>query len=208
MVRRSGVVLAVVVALGLGRPAGAQEAPGPHREGEYGGIRPGEAPAQDDKEPKDASNKGRKKVAPDTLTWIGFRPVDGGGAEIFFQTTSRMTATQRVEGGALVVRIEGVRRMAPNTRRPLDTRFFETPIARLGARLVPARRGRKKAAARKAGVEVRIAFKNPSDAREGALRLATEPDGRYYVYLDVAPAAGKTAAEKTPDEKTETSAGE
>src|SRR5205823_12650722 len=34
------------------------------------------------------------------------------------------------------------------------------------------------------GIEVKITFKNPKDAKEGALRTATEADGMYYAYLD------------------------
>jgi hypothetical protein len=63
-------------------------------------------------------------------------------------------------------------RLGQNTWRPIDTRFFDTPIAR-----ITAKKARK-------GIEVRIAFKDPKDAKEGALRTATEADGYYYAYLD------------------------
>lgn len=149
------------------------------REGDYSGVSPGE-PA--------ASPAKKVKAGPSTLTWVGFAPQGDGGAQIFFQGTSRFAASQRIEGSTLIVEVEGLKRMATNTRRPLDTRFFESPVARVAAKAVRARKKTRKAPARKAGIEVRISFKNASDAREGNLRQETEADGTYVIYLDI-PAA-------------------
>jgi hypothetical protein len=159
--------------------------PTPKAEGEYSGVSPGEPAKTPDKPTKKA-----RKVASGTLTWIGFS-AENGGAELFFQASSRFAASQRVEGNTLVVELDGITRMGPNTRRPLDTRFFETSVARITAKAVRARRGTKKLPARKAGVEVRIAFKS-GGAREGSLRTGTEGDG-YRVYLDLSPAAGNVS---------------
>jgi hypothetical protein len=158
--------------------------PTPKAEGEYSGVSPGE-PAK----APEAKKKG-KKVAPGTLTWIGFS-AENGGAELFFQASSRFAASQRVEGNTLIVELDGITRMGPNTRRPLDTRFFDTSVARVTAKAVRARRGTKKQPARKAGVEVRIAFKSGA-AREGSLRTGTEGDG-FTVYLDLSPGAGNVS---------------
>jgi hypothetical protein len=85
--------------------------------------------------------------------------------------------------------------MAANTRRPLETRFFDTPIARVTAKAVRARRGSKKAPARKAGIEVRIAFKEASKAREGSLRSDAEVEGAYTVHLDMAASTAATGSD-------------
>jgi hypothetical protein len=146
------------------------------REGDYSGVSPGEP----------AATAKKVKAGASTLTWVGFAAQDGGGAQIFFQGTSRFAASQRLEGSTLVVEIEGLKRMAANTRRPLDTRFFESSVARVTAKAVRARKKTRKAPARKAGIEVRITFKNAADAREGNLRQETAPDGTFVIYLDLA----------------------
>jgi hypothetical protein len=141
-----------------------------HGEGAYGGVVPGHPPAQ----------KGRPKRPPakGTLSWIGFE-AKGGGSELFFQSVANFDVTQHVEGSALVVNL-GLSRLGQNTWRMIDTRFFETPLSKVVARKVSATRGKN---AHGAGIEVRITFKNPKDAKEGGTRTATEADGMYYVYL-------------------------
>jgi hypothetical protein len=204
MLRRATASIVVGILLGTapiaGRLAVAQNAPGDEpedepaeadapepaqrrgpaaptkREGDYSGVSPGE-PA--------ASAAKKVKAGASTLTWVGFAAQDSGGAQIFFQGTSRFSASQRLEGTTLVVDIEGLRRMATNTRRPLDTRFFESSVARVTAKAVRARKKTRKAPARKAGIEVRITFKSPADAREGNLRQETAPDGTFVIYLDL-----------------------
>jgi hypothetical protein len=155
----------------LGGAAAGQ--PGPRREGEYGGVVPGQRPeaASQPAKPKRPPPKG-------TLTWIGFE-AKAGGAQVFFQSVAPFEVAQRVEGDALVVRL-GLTRLAGNTWRPIDTRFFDNPLARISARAVGAARGK---GARGAGIEVRIAFKSPRAARAGALRMGVEADGMAYAYL-------------------------
>jgi hypothetical protein len=195
MLRRATASILVGILLGVAVPiasAVAQDEPesdeadeprrGPaKREGDYSGVSPGE-PA--------ATTAKKVKAGASTLTWVGFAAQDGGGAQIFFQGTSRFAASQRLEGSTLVVEIEGLKRMATNTRRPLDTRFFESTEARVTARAVRARKKTRKAPARKGGIEVRITFKNAADAREGNLRQETAPDGTFVIYLDLG--AGKS----------------
>lgn len=153
----------------------------PHKEGQYGGVTPGapEAPR-----PRDATAKPARPKRPPpngTLTWIGFEAKDGG-AEVFFQSVAPFVLTQRVEGATLVVHL-GLRRLGHNTWRQIDTRFFDNPLSGIVARAVGAARTTKDRPARAAGIEARIAFKNARDAREAAVRTASEADGRYYAYL-------------------------
>lgn len=176
--------LALVLALAAtaARPAVAETQ---HPEGVYTGAKPGVRPGADDGRPQRPPPSG-------TLSWIGFEAKDGA-ATVWLQAASAFDVTQRVEGGTLVVSVTGLHRMVRNTRRPIDTRYFESPIARISARVVGGRRGRR--------VEVRIAFKNPKDAREATARAATEADGLRYVYLAFPAATDETTA--VPDDARE-----
>jgi hypothetical protein len=165
-----------------------QDAPSPepapsglvHREGEYGGVVPGQ--------PQSATTKPARPSPKGTLSWIGFE-AKSGSAEIFLQSAAPFELAQHVEGGTLVVVLSGVTRLGHNVWRPIDTRFFDTPIARVAARVIGAARATKTAPAHGAGIEVRVAFKNAKDVREAAVRSTTEADGLYYAYLTVSGAA-------------------
>ena len=150
-----------------------------HNEGEYGGVVPGQPrKAEPAKKPTRPPPKG-------TLSWIGFEAKDGG-AEVFFQSVAPFDVTQHVEGGTLLVYLAGLSRLGQNTWRPIDARFFDTPIARISARRVGAAGGKN---AHPAGIEVRVTFKNAKDAKEATYRSATEADGFYYAYLSFAGSA-------------------
>jgi len=154
----------VLVVLLLAAPAGADT---PHKEGQYGGVTPGEA------QPADRAGKPAKPKRPPlkgTLTWIGFAAKDGG-AEVFFQSVAPFEVSQKVDKGALVITLSGLTRLGHNIWRPIDTRFFETPVSRIIAR--------KKGKA----VEVRIAFKNGKDVAQAAVHTGNEADGMYYAHL-------------------------
>ncbi len=149
----------------------------PHREGEYGGVAPGQQAG-----PKDRPAKSKRPPPKGTLSWIGFEAKDGG-AQLFFQSVAAFDVQQHVEGSTLVVHLN-LARMGPNTWRTIDTRFFDNPLAFVQARQVGATRGSKTRPARGAGIDVRITFKNAKDAREGTLRAsAADADGMFYAYL-------------------------
>jgi hypothetical protein len=154
-----------------------------HNEGDYGGVVPGTKHTP----PKPVKVKGM-------LSWVGFEPKEGG-AEVFLQSIAPFEVDQHVENGVLVVHLSGLNRLGQNTWRPIDARYFETPISRIVARKVAATRGKN---AHPAGIELRITFKNTKEAKEGELRTATESDGCFYAYLTwsgTAPAEGGTMAE-------------
>jgi hypothetical protein len=189
-----------LVILLLAAPASADTLP--HKEGQYGGVTPGEP------QPRDSPVKPARPRRPPpkgTLTWIGFEAKDGG-AEVFFQSVAPFELTQRVEGATLVVHLS-LPRLGHNTWRQVDTRFFDNPLSGIVARAVGAARATKDRPARAAGIEARIAFKNAKDAREAAVRTATEADGMYYAYLKFpegtgAPAtAAPTVQEPEPDDQ-------
>ena len=178
--RRACLLLALLATPALAdgiktkKPADAPEATpaAPHNEGDYGGVVPGQPRKQE-------PSKHAVKPVKGMLSWVGFEAKDGG-AEVFFQSAAPFEVTQRVENGVLYVYLTGLNRLGQNTWRPIDARYFETPVARLVARKVGATRGKN---AHPAGIEVRVTFKNPKDAAEGALRTATEADGFFYAYL-------------------------
>ena len=137
---------------------------GQNAEGDYGGVEPGKKKAEPGKKAKKPPPKG-------TLSWIGFEAKDGG-SQIFLQSVGPFDVSQRIDNGTLVVSLTGVTRLGTNTWRPIDTRYFDGPVSR-----ITAKKGRK-------GIEVRIAFKDAKDAKQGTVRTATEADGMYYAYLD------------------------
>ncbi len=176
------LALAVIGLLAV-TPAAVAAGPGDdgthHREGEYSGVSPDGPPVTDAK---------HTRPAPKTLGWIGYAAKDGAG-EVFFQAAQPFTITQRVEGDVVVVWLAGLTRQARNTRRPLDTRFFDSPVARISAKVVRAARARKGKPGHPAGVEVRIAIKRGAPVGDGVVRTATEKDGLFYAYLTFAGAA-------------------
>lgn len=181
MVRRALVLLALAGPAAAASSAAAET--GPHREGEYGGVSPGQ--------PREAPARPRRPPPKGTLTWVGFEAKDGG-AQVFFQSVAPFQVQQHLEGGVLVVHLS-LTRLGPNAWRRLDTRFFDNPLAEIVARRVGATRATKARPARGAGIAVRITFKSPRDAREGALRTAKEADGRFYAYLTLPEGAGAGA---------------
>lgn len=171
----------VALALAGAAPAGADT--GPHREGEYGGVVPGQ-----ERDPAKRPGKPRRPPPKGTLTWLGFEAKDGG-AQVFFQSVAPFEVRQHLEGSTLVVHL-ALTRLGPNTWRQVDTRFFDSPLAGLVARGVGVTHATKTRPGRGAGIAVRITFKDPKDAREGTLRTATEADGMFYAYLSFPAGAG------------------
>jgi len=149
----------------------------PHREGEYGGVAPGTQTG-----PKDRPAKPKRPPPRGTLSWVGFEAKDGG-AQLFFQSVAAFNVEQHVEGSTLVVHLN-LNRVGANAWRQIDTRYFDNPLAFVQARQVGATRATKTRPARGSGIDVRVTFKNPKDAREGTLRAAAaDADGMYYAYL-------------------------
>jgi AMIN domain len=164
----------------LAGPAFAEDPKGPNAEGDYSGVQPGQAKKPESKKAKRPPPKG-------TLSWIGFESKDGG-SEVFFQSVAPFEVSQKVENGSVVVTLSGLTKLGHNTWRPIDTRFFDTPIARVTAK----KKGK--------GIEVRIAFKNAKEAAQGSVRTAAEADGMYYAYVSFA-GGGSAAPTSAQPEK-------
>jgi hypothetical protein len=175
---------ALVCLVLLGSPAfaedGAAQPKAPNAEGEYGGVQPGEGKKPEpSKKPKKAPPKG-------TLSWIGFEQKEGG-SQVFFQSIAPFEVNQRVDKGVVVVTLSGLSKLGHNTWRPIDTRFFDTPLSRITAK--------KKGKA----IEVRIAFKNGKDAAQGSVKTSTEADGMYYAYVTFAGGSSSAPAASEPE---------
>jgi hypothetical protein len=143
------------------------------REGEYGGVTPGVIyPYADEGYKHRRMWKAPAKMPKNTIFWVGFQPRDGGSSRVFLQTSQEMPYTQALRGATLVVNVAGARLANSNARRRIDSRFFESALAEVVAQRA------------KGGVEVRITFKKPADAREARAGFAKEADGYHYLYLD------------------------
>lgn len=166
------LVLATVLGVSASSATGIAIAqPVVHKEGEYTGVSPGKAP------PSDAPKAGKRAVPKGSLSWVGFSAKDGG-AEVFLQSPTKFEVTQQLDGTTLVVKLAGLSRQVTNTRRPIDTRYFDNPLAR-----ITAQAGKRTKKSRARSIDVRIVFKNPKAAKPATLRTATEADGLYYAYL-------------------------
>lgn len=175
----------------LATPALADEGGAPHGEGDYGGVVPGQT-----KKAEPAKGKPKRPPPKGTLSWIGFE-AKNGSAEIFLQSPGPFEVAQHIEGSTLVLDLSGVSKLGQNTWRPIDTHFFDNPLARITAKRVGAARAGKDHPAHGAGIELRVTFKDPKGVKEGAVRTATEPDGYYYAYVAFAgvPSAAPTLQE-------------
>jgi hypothetical protein len=156
-----------------------------HPEGDYCGVVPGQA------QKSDQGCRPHKPLPKGTLSWMGFSSKDGT-TELFFQSAAAFEVAQRLDNGTLVVQLTGVTKLGANTWRPIDTRYFDGPIARVTTRAVGATKGKN---AHPAGVEVRVTFKDPKAAAEATLRTATESDGLFYAYLTWAAAAAEPSVQ-------------
>lgn len=182
--KRLALFLAVSSVLGAGS-AWADDEPGkrdeaaegePHKEGVYGGVNPGA--------PGAGGVKQRHATARKTLHWIGFQ-AEGGQATVFLQAAEPFTIAQEVVGGAVVLHLDGLTKLGRNTRRPIDTRYFDGPVTRITAKARKARRAGKGLPRIGAGLDVTISFRD-GKAAAGAVRTATEADGMFYAYLSFA----------------------
>jgi hypothetical protein len=195
--RRGGKALVLALVLAAGGVAGAQEEeedarsedsepsadarpapPDRSHEGTYQGVAPGDgAPVA--RRPRPGRNP--------RVTWLGFQPQPDRGARVFVQLDREVAHPQQVVDGALIISLAGARVSHSNSRRALDTRFFDTAIDRVA--IEPARRrpGSRRAAR---GLELVIRFKKPAEARELEASMRPGKDGFTYLMVDVPRPAG------------------
>jgi hypothetical protein len=157
-----------------------------NRRGEYGGVQPGVESGAKNGERKPAARPRRKNI----ITWVGFQPQADGGSRVFLQLTSEVPFTQSISRGRLVIRLRGARLGNSNATRFLDTRFFDTALARVDADR------------RRRGVEVVIEFKSPADLAEGSASMTTsQVDGYTYLFIEFPPPSAGAAAPAGGDDE-------
>lgn len=62
------------------------------------------------------------------LTWPGFQMLPGGGSRVFVQTSRKPHYETKRKKDRVELLLEGTRIHLRNNRRPLETRFFDTPV--------------------------------------------------------------------------------
>ncbi len=118
------------VAAGLAGVALAQDTPGPGEGvtqerpvGSYAGVAPGSGNTA----PRSPSPGGQ---GPLLMTWPGFQQRPDGASRFFLQTTAPVQVEQRTEEGRFVLLMKNTGLHLRNNRRPLETRYFNTPVSR------------------------------------------------------------------------------
>lgn len=62
------------------------------------------------------------------VTWPGFQMLPGGGSRVFIQTSTPVAPELKRDGDGWQILLPGVALPGGNTRRPLSTQYFNTPV--------------------------------------------------------------------------------
>lgn len=156
----------------------------PRPTGAYAGVEPGEA------QPPPAYDRlARRGTRQAVLTWPGFTPLPDGGSRFFVQTTEPRITETHLEAGRIVIRFPDATTHLRNSRRWLETQFFDTPVRR--ARL--ERRGRTDMAL--------VLHLRPGVSVSPRVTTEAAPGGAFhYVYVDFAPGNYAPAETEPPAE--------
>lgn len=138
-----------------------------------------------------------------TVTWPGFQMLPDGRSRFFVQTTGPVTYESFPESGRFVLLLRNARIHLRNNRRPLVTRYFDTPVQQ--AKL--ARRGRDLAfeLRLRPGADARPSIREQGGAGGSAFRfLYLEfPEGDWLPPEDRPPPPAVRPAEVSPEERQE-----
>ncbi|MCB9617267.1 MAG: hypothetical protein H6722_32955 [Sandaracinus sp.] len=158
--------------------------------GEYAGVSPGTGNA-----PPRAGAVARARPAK-LLTWPGFQATPGGGSRFFLQVSGPVQFETRSSQGRFEVVLKNTRAHLRNTFRPLDTRFFRTPVDR--AKVERRRR------------DLAVVFQMRADSTPNVTQGVGE-NGYHFVYVDfpagnwaipsTTPAAGAAPAPQAEDDE-------
>ncbi len=135
--------------------------------GEYAGVKPG----ADNPPPRLARVQAARDRAR-LLTWPGFE-MRSAGSRFFLQLSHIVPVETRSSNGRFEVLLRGVTTHLRNTRRPLVTRYFNTPV--ISARV--ERRGRH---------DLAMVFELRADVTP---RISNAPgaNGFYFIFIDFPP---------------------
>ncbi|MBX7196184.1 MAG: hypothetical protein K1X94_29275 [Sandaracinaceae bacterium] len=102
----------------------------PHPLSEYGGVTPGR-PNPPPAMGRVAHRRGRGRAAHATIvTWPGFQMMPGGGSRFFVQTSAAISTSVSTSEGRVEIVFPNTAIHVGNSRRFLETAFFETPVVR------------------------------------------------------------------------------
>jgi hypothetical protein len=163
------VLFSTLILLVPAARAAGDSQPAPRTADDYAGVVPGRGMLQHE-------SVKRKVPARPTVLWVGFRPASDGSARVFLQLNTVPTYQQAVTGDTLVVHVDHVVMDTRNDQRPLDTRYFSTPISSIVAK--PDGQG---------GVVVKVSFKKQGTAQKATASVSQGEDGMQYLYLDFPP---------------------
>jgi len=130
----------------------------------YAGVVPGSGNAP-------GHLRGRPGATPIVVTWPGFQPRADGASRFFLQLTSRAQYEVSSGPGRFVVTLRNVRLPDRQTRRTLDTRFFDTPVTRAHVE----RRGRR---------DIAFVFEMRADVTP-VVSLDVAANGYTFVYVEL-----------------------
>jgi hypothetical protein len=151
------------VALAADGTGGADEKP-EHPRGYYCGVKPG-----GDQAPAIGAKAGTN---PPEITWPGFQMMPDGRSRVFVQTTTQVDVSAALVGGNLVVDLGDVKIAGRNNRRPLITKFFNTPVTE-----VAVQREKKR-------TRLILSMRAPVEPRVSHEQAQS---GFHFVYIDFPP---------------------
>jgi hypothetical protein len=141
----------------------------PHAISEYGGVTPGVSHPPP-RAGRLASRRGRAARA-QIITWPGFQSLGGGASRFFVETTGPVTTEIHASEGRVEIVFHETTIHLTNSRRWLETQFFETPVVR--ARLERRRRDMVLVMQLRAGVTPTVS-------------QSTDASGYHFTYIDFA----------------------
>jgi hypothetical protein len=172
----------------------ALAAQGPTAPAGYPGVRPGSG------NPPPAEDVARARAAHGErlVTWPGFQMLADGRSQFFLQMSGPVRVTERRAAGRFELVLTNTSTHLRNTRRPLETRFFNTPVTRATVK----RRGRKDLVVL-FELRMHVTPDVRTEARDDGYQyvLVTFPAGQYVDGPAAAPASAEAGEVALPDDE-------
>jgi hypothetical protein len=150
--------------LALSEEGAAAKADGEHPRGSYMGVKPGgdESPA----------TRAKAGSTPPAITWPGFQMRPDGSSRVFVQITTQVDVSAALVDGKVIVDFGNVAIAGSNNRRPLVTKFFNTPVTS-----VEVKRANKR-------TTLVLTMRAPIEPRVSQEQASS---GFHFVYVDFPP---------------------
>lgn len=174
------ILRAIAIVLGLvgaaasatAQPSSAPPVTPPHPLSEYGGVTPG-SPNPPPRVGQLRSRTRAPRARPtEIIAWPGFQMQPGGGSRFFVETTGPVVTEVHASSGRVEIVFHDAAVHLANSRRWLETQYFETPVVR--ARLERRRRDM-------------VLVMHMRAAATPMLSSGADPSGFTFTYIDFAP---------------------